>query len=62
MNQNICKNKECHRPLPDDYKHKYCENCRNKKAQQLKNLGKGVLSLAALIITVASKGNVKIKK
>ena len=26
-----CKNKDCNKPLPDGYKHKYCEACRNKR-------------------------------
>lgn len=57
-----CKNKKCQRPLPIDYKHKYCENCRNEHVQSTKNIGKGVLGFALLvggtIITVATKGKI----
>lgn len=52
-----CKNKKCQRPLPIDYKHKYCENCRNEHVQSTKNIGKGVL-LGGIIITVATKGKI----
>ena len=62
MDQKICKNKKCQRPLPLEYKHKYCEHCRNKKAQQAKDLGKGVLGLAALCITIVSNNKIKLKK
>lgn len=57
-----CKNKKCQRPLPIDYKHKYCENCRNEHVQSAKNIGKGVLGLAVAVvgtvITVATKGKI----
>lgn len=48
MEIRICKNKKCQRPLPEGYKHKYCENCRNEQVKQVKNAGKAVLSFAAI--------------
>lgn len=57
-----CKNKKCQRILPDGYKHKYCENCRNEQAQKAKNFGKGALSVVAVVggtlITVATRGKI----
>ena len=36
METKYCKNKKCKRPLPEGYKHKYCENCRGKQAEDVK--------------------------
>lgn len=33
-----CKNKDCNKPLPDGYKRKYCEACRNKRVGRFKTL------------------------
>ena len=58
------KNKKCQRILPDGYKHKYRENCRNEQAQKVKNFGKGALGVAVFIggtiVTVATKGKIKL--
>ena len=35
----VCKNKKCKKTLPVGYKHSYCEACRNKTAQTLKEVG-----------------------
>ncbi len=57
-----CKNKKCQRPLPEGYKHKYCENCRNEQAQKTRNFGKVALGVVAttgsiaLAIIIAPKG------
>ncbi len=60
MEQKVCKNKKCQKPLPIGYKHRYCENCRNEQAKQVKDLGKAALSLAmvvgSVVVTVATKG------
>jgi len=40
----ICKNKDCQKILPKDYKHKLCESCRNKRIDKVKNFGKGALA------------------
>lgn len=59
-----CKNKKCQRILPEGYKHKYCENCRNEQAQRVKNFGKGALGIAVVIggtiVTVATKGKINL--
>jgi hypothetical protein len=61
-----CKNKNCQRPLPEGYKHKYCENCRNKHIKRIKDTGKAVLGLAVFFggtaITIATKGKISPKK
>lgn len=57
-----CKNKKCQRILPEGYKYKYCENCRNGQAQNVKKIGKGALSVVAVVggtlITVATRGKI----
>lgn len=66
MEQKLCKNKKCQRELPTTYKHKYCENCRNKRAGRVKEIGTSVAAFgfatASIVVTVATKGNVKLKK
>lgn len=61
-----CINKKCQRPLPEGYKHKYCENCRNERVNSIKNTGKAVASFAVLVggtaITIATKGKINPKK
>ena len=58
-----CKNKKCQRPLPEGYKHKYCENCRNERVKRIKDAGKAVAGVAVLVVgtalTIASKGKNK---
>ena len=57
-----CKNKKCQKPLPEDYKYRYCEHCRNKHAdtfKQIRNVAGGLLVVA---LTVVTKGNFKPKK
>ncbi len=62
MDQRVCKNKKCKKPLPDGYKHKYCESCRNNQAKQFKDASKAVLSLAVMVggtaISIATKGKI----
>lgn len=36
--QRFCKNMKCSKILPADYKYKYCEACRNVRAQKTKNI------------------------
>ncbi len=66
MENRVCKNKKCRKPLPEGYKHRYCENCRTKHAECLKNAGKTVLSLGIAIggtaLTLVSKGKFDTKK
>ena len=56
MEQKICKNKKCQKPLPNGYRHKYCERCRNGQAKQVRELGKAALSLALVVVSVAARG------
>ncbi len=49
----VCKNKKCQKVLPAGYKHKYCEACRNKHAQNTKNILKGIGAGAATVTSVA---------
>jgi hypothetical protein len=54
-----CKNKKCQRPLPEGYKYKYCENCRNEKVKQIKDTFKAALGVVALVggtaLTIVTK-------
>ena len=62
MEQKRCKNKKCQRILPEGYKHKYCENCRNEYAKQIKEGCKGALGLALTVgLAVITKGKIDIK-
>ena len=66
MEQKVCKNKKCQKPLPVGYKHKYCESCRNEQVNQVKKVGEAALSLAVMVggtaIAVVTKGKVNLKK
>ena len=53
MEINKCKNKKCQRNLPEGYKHKYCEHCRNKHAQWAKN---GLKTAGGVFILMLTKG------
>lgn len=59
----VCKNKKCQKVLPEGYKHRYCEACRNKHAQTTKNvlkaIGAGVTTVAsvAIVIVTGEKNN-----
>ena len=48
VEQRRCK--KCGRILPDDYKHKKCESCRNKTIETWKNIGEGALGLGATLL------------
>ena len=62
----ICKNKKCQKPLPEGYKYKYCEACRNQQAQNVKRAGKaglGILgTVASLAVVVITRGKINPKK
>lgn len=63
MEIRICKNKKCQRPLPEGYKHKYCENCRNKQVNRIKDAGKAVaVFVGGTALTIATKGRINPKK
>ena len=65
MENRVCKNKKCLKPLPEWYKHKYCEACRNQQAQKVKNGFKAAASVAGtvacVVVTVVTAGKVKPK-
>ena len=46
----LCKNKQCLKPLPEIYKYRYCESCRNKRSDKLKIVGKGALMVSTTIV------------
>jgi len=52
--------------LPDGYKYKYCEACRNRQAQTvkevLKGVGVGAGTVVTVAITLATRGRFNIKK
>ena len=64
MEQKTCK--KCGRPLPDKYKHKKCENCRNLDAKKFKDAGKAILGVAVMIggaaISIATNGKFNLPK
>lgn len=61
MENRICKTKDCPTILPEGYKYKYCEHCRNKRVEMAK---KAVLSVGGIavsgVLMVVTKGKVKI--
>ena len=63
MENRVCKNKKCLKLLPEGYKHKYCEACRNQQAQKVKNGFKAAASVAGtvacVVVTVVTAGKVK---
>ena len=65
MENRVCKNKKCLKPLPEGYKHKYCEACRNQQAKKEKNGFKAAASVAGtvacVVVTVVTAGKVKPK-
>lgn len=66
MENKVCKNKKCKKPLPEEYKHKYCEACINLQAQKVKNGIKAVVGVAGTVacfaITVVTAGKINPKK
>lgn len=62
MRQKKCKNKKCQRLLPEQYKHKLCENCRNKRINTIKDVGKGAATLAAIAVAFVTRGKINLKR
>ena len=62
----ICKNKKCQKVLPAGYKHEYCEACRNKHAETVKNvlkaIGAGTATVASAAVIVFTGGMINQKK
>ena len=65
MENKVCKNKKCMKPLPEGYKHKYCEACRNQHAQKVKNCLKAAAGLAGtaacFAVTIVTAGKINLK-
>ena len=61
----VCKNKKCQKVLPEDYKHRYCEACRNKHAQTAKNIlkgiGAGATTVASVAVVIVTRGKINPK-
>lgn len=53
------------KPLPEGYKHKYCEACRNQHAQKVKNGLKAAAGLAGtaacFAVTIVTAGKINLK-
>lgn len=66
MENKVCKNKRCLKPLPEGYKYKYCEACRNQHAQKVKNRFKAAAGVAGTVacvaVTIVTAGKVNQKK
>lgn len=62
MENKVCK--KCQKPLPEGYKHKKCESCRNAQVQDVKNGLKAVARVVGVVAVVWSlqKGKVNPKK
>ena len=62
----LCKNKNCQKVLPTGYKHRYCEACRNKHAQTVKNVlkrvGAGVATIGSVAVVIITGGKINPKK
>jgi hypothetical protein len=48
----LCKNRQCLKPLPELYKYRYCESCRNKRSDMVKSAGKGALTASVAILGI----------
>lgn len=62
MENKVCKNKKCLKPLPEGYKHKYCEACRNQQAQKVKKVARVAGIVACVAVTIVTAGKVNPKK
>lgn len=64
MENKVCK--KCQKPLPEGYKHKKCESCRNAQVQGVKNGLKAAAGVAGAVagfaVVVVTKGKVNSKK
>lgn len=60
----VCK--KCQKALPEGYKHKYCEACRNQHAHNVKNalkwFGASVATAASVVVVVVTGGRINPKK
>ena len=60
------KNESVVRVLPEGYKHRYCEACRNKHAQTAKNvlkgIGAGATTVASVAVVIVTSGKINPKE
>lgn len=59
MERKICK--KCKKILPSDYKHHYCEACRNQHAQVVKSGFKYVLAGIGCVVAIVNFGKSHLK-
>lgn len=66
MENRKCKNKKCQRSLPEGYKHRYCENCRNVHIKRIKDTGKALAGVAVFVVgpvvAVVTKGKINLNR
>lgn len=64
MENKVCK--KCQKSLPEGYKHKKCESCRNAQVQDVKNGLKATVGVAGVVasfaVVILTKGEVNPKK
>lgn len=64
MENKVCK--KCQKPLPEGYKPKKCEACRNAQVQSVKNGLKATAgaagAIASIVVVIVTKGKVNPKK
>lgn len=57
----VCK--KCNRELPENYKSKYCERCKNIRIEKTKKTGLAALGVfGSLILPIVTKGKFKPRK
>lgn len=56
MMERKCKNKKCQRILPEGYKYKYCEHCRNRHADNWKQFRNVAAPICVAAIAFITKG------
>lgn len=49
--QRMCM--KCKRPLPEGYRHIFCESCRTKQAEDVKKVTKKVMGVTAAVASIA---------
>lgn len=63
MENKVCK--KCQKSLPEGYKHKKCESCRNAQVQDVKNGLKATVGVAGVVasfaVVILAKGEVNPK-
>jgi len=64
--EKVCKNKKCQKTLPLDYKYKYCEACRNQRADTAKGVLRGIgavtVATAGVAVAIITGGKIDLNK